>query len=116
MTDTVFFKHKYIIQKTLTPEDMFIKALQYLKHVIKGTANHKGKTLEALVKMEELFNTYQLRYIPKKVLSENDPPKVLKCFSDPRVTLGVGAVTKGKKRQLLSIPSPSQPGYLTAIT
>ena len=57
VTDAVFFKHKYINQPTLNPEDVIVKALQYLKHAIKGTKNHKGnKKLEALVIMEELFN------------------------------------------------------------
>ena len=44
----------------------------------------------------------------KKVKYTNDPPKVLNCCSATRVTLGVGAVTKGKKRQLLTVLPPSK--------
>ena len=46
--------------------------------------------------------------------SENEPPKVMNCCSDPSVTLGGGAVTEGNKRRLLTVPSPSQPQDLTA--
>ena len=80
---------------------MLVKSLQYLKHAIKETKNHKGnKNLETLVKMEEKFNTEpsnKVRDRAKKVRYENDIPKVMKCYSAPRVTLGGGSVTKGKK-------------------
>ena len=48
----MFSKHKYIIQTTLTPEDVIVKALQYFKHAIKGMTKRKEKDLEALVRME----------------------------------------------------------------
>ena len=58
MTDTIFFKHKYITLPNPTPEDVIVKALQNLKHAIKGMKNHKGNTIfEALLRMKELFNT-----------------------------------------------------------
>ena len=54
----MFFKHKYITQPTLTPEDVIVKDLQDLKHSIKGTINRKqSKYFEAIVKTEELINT-----------------------------------------------------------
>ena len=63
----MFFKHMYINQATLTPEDVIVNALQDLKHAIKGTTNQKvNKNLEALVKMEEILNTgstKKIRYI-----------------------------------------------------
>ena len=48
--------------------------------------------------------------------SSNELPSVLNCFSAPKVTLGGGAFTEGKKRQLITVPLPSKPGYLTART
>ena len=58
ISERVFFKHKFITQPTLTSEDMIIKVLQDLKHASKRTSNHNGnENLEALVKMNELFNT-----------------------------------------------------------
>ena len=69
--------------------------------------------------MEELFNTdpeNKVRGRSKKVRSENDPPKVMNFHSAPRFTLGGGVVTEGNKLQVLTVPLPSQPGYLTART
>ena len=56
--------------------------------------------METLVKMEEKFNTdpsNKVRDKAKKVRYANDLPKDMKCYSAPRVTLGGGSVTKGKK-------------------
>jgi hypothetical protein len=36
VSDTVFFKLKYITQPTLTPADVIVKALHYLVHTIRG--------------------------------------------------------------------------------
>ena len=53
----MFFKHKHITQPTVTPGDIIIKALQDLKHAVKGTKNHEGDAnMEALQKMDELFD------------------------------------------------------------
>ena len=56
--------------------------------------------METLVKMEEKFNiepSNKVRDRAKKVRYANDLPKDMKCYSAPRVTLGGGSVTKGKK-------------------
>ena len=45
ISETVFFRHTYITQTTLTPEDVIIKALQDLKHAIKRIKNYKGKKI-----------------------------------------------------------------------
>ena len=71
------------------------------------------------MKMEEKFNiepSNKVRDRAKKVRYENDIPKVMKCYSAPRVTLGGGSVTKSMKRQVLIVPPTSQPGYLTSST
>ena len=69
--------------------------------------------------MKEVFNIDPKKNVmdkSKKMRSSNYSPKVLKCCSYPRVTLGEGAVTNGKKRQVLTVPPPSKPGYFTAKT
>ena len=69
--------------------------------------------------MEEIFNIKpekKVRDRSKEVQYATDTPKVLKCCSDPRVNLGGGAATEGKKWRVISIKPPSQPGYLTAST
>ena len=42
ISDTVFFKHRYITQPTLTPNDTLVKAIDDLTHAIRGQKNHKG--------------------------------------------------------------------------
>jgi hypothetical protein len=59
ISDTVWFKHKYITQPTITPADMIIKALTDLMQALKGKTNLKGldqiKSLKCLEKL--LTNT-----------------------------------------------------------
>jgi hypothetical protein len=68
-----------------------IKALQDLKHAIKGTNNHKGNdNLKALEKMDEIFKQEQEKQFQekkKKVKFENDKPEVVIYEGDPRVPL-----------------------------
>ena len=76
----MFLRHNYITRATLTPEDMIVKALHDLKHAIKGMENHKGKKMEALVRMEEISNIdpeNKVSYRAKEFQSTNDPTKVL---------------------------------------
>ncbi len=57
VSDTVFFKHKYITQPTLTLADILTKAIDDLAHALKGRRNTKGiMELEALQKLDELLN------------------------------------------------------------
>eukprot|EP00804_Cyclotella_cryptica_P011209 CCRYP_007737-RB/>CCRYP_007737-RB protein AED:0.21 eAED:0.17 QI:0/-1/0/1/-1/1/1/0/1078 len=53
ISDTVFFKHKYITQPTVTPADAIVKAYQDLMHAIQGIRNARGSAhLEALQRIE----------------------------------------------------------------
>ena len=110
ISERVFFRHKYITQPTLTPEDVIIKALQNLNHAIKGTNNYKGdKNMEALVKMNEVFkqeeetdaNEQQER--AKRVQFANEQSKVLNYSPDPRVPIGRAASKKAIER-ILTVP------------
>jgi len=89
ISETVFFKHKYITQPTLTSEDIIIKALQDPKHAIKGTHNVKGNAnMEGLKKMKEIFDEIPVAKVKekvKKVQFVENVPKVLNYSEDPRV-------------------------------
>jgi hypothetical protein len=68
VSDTVFFKTKYIMQPTITPADTIIKALNNLKQALKGKSNAKGlEQLKALKNLKTFSTThrrqpqYQLR-------------------------------------------------------
>jgi hypothetical protein len=56
-SDTVFFKHRYITQPTLTQAYIIVKAIDDLTHALKGRKNMKGDAqIEALEKIDELLN------------------------------------------------------------
>ena len=66
ISDTVFFKHKYITQPTVTPADTIVKALDKLMHALKGRRNVKGEVhMDALEKIDEILNN-----IPKQLEPE----------------------------------------------
>ena len=66
ISDTVFFKHKYITQPTVTPADTIVKALDDLTHALKGRRNVKGEVhMDALEKIDEILNN-----IPKQLEPE----------------------------------------------
>ena len=57
ISDTVFFKHKYITQLTLTPVGTVVKAIDDLTCALKGTRNTHGKQqIERLKMIDELLN------------------------------------------------------------
>ena len=89
ISKTVFFKHKYIIQPTFTSEDIIIKALQDLKHAIKGTKNVKSNAnLEALKKMKAIVDETPVAKVKekaKKLQFAENVLKVLNYSEDPRV-------------------------------
>ena len=56
ISDTVHFKHKYITEPTLTPEDTIVKALNDLTHALKERRNKKGiEELDALQRINDLL-------------------------------------------------------------
>jgi hypothetical protein len=60
ISDTVYFKRKYITQPTLLPADTIVKALDDLTHALKGKKNVKDKAqIETLEKINELLNNVQ---------------------------------------------------------
>ena len=57
ISDTVHFKHKYITEPTLTPEDTIVKALNDLTQALKDRRNKKGsEELDALRKLDDILN------------------------------------------------------------
>ncbi len=72
VSDTVFFKTKFITQPTMTPADRIIKALNNLTQALKGKSNAKGlEQPEALKKLEDILNnTPETAPIP----IESSPP------------------------------------------
>ncbi len=69
VSDTVFFKMKYITQPTITPADAIIKALNNLTQALKVKSNAKGlEQLKALKKLEDILNnTLETAPIPVEI-------------------------------------------------
>ena len=90
VSDTVYFKHKYITQPTITPANAVVKALQDLMHAIKGKCNNKGTAqFNAITHLQEAFSPgHQLvpeSYIPKKTWVPEQAPRVKAEARPPRV-------------------------------
>jgi hypothetical protein len=57
ISDTVFFKHKYITQPTLTTADTIVKAINNLTHALKGWRNQQEiAQIKALEKNDKILN------------------------------------------------------------
>ena len=55
MTETMFFKHKYLTMPTITPAQVVLKAAMELEKAILGVIPQNTVTTEALTKFRELF-------------------------------------------------------------
>jgi hypothetical protein len=123
VSDTVHFKHKYITQPTLTPEDTIVKA-----HALKESRNTKGiSQIKAPLKMDELFNkgltsTVDVAGPPQekqpsprvifadmsKPLQEIPTPRVaIEKTPNPRVTIETATIDKAISDDL---PHPRELG------
>ena len=87
VSDTVFFKHKYIMQPTLTLADILTKAIDDLTHTLKGRRNMKGiMELEALQKLDKLLNQApQAQTLPPRQVSREEAttPRVANPVNTP---------------------------------
>jgi len=67
ISNTVFFKHKYITQPPVSPADTIVKALDDLMHTLKGRRNVKGEAqMDALEKINKLLNNIPKHLEPKR--------------------------------------------------
>jgi hypothetical protein len=55
ISNTVFFKHQYITNPTVSPESHVVAAAQQLTTALKGNIPAGNETAEALKKVSELF-------------------------------------------------------------
>ena len=82
VSDTVYFKHKYLTQPMLSRADIIVQAYRDLMHAIKGTANTKSKMhIEAIRKMQEVMEPQFNTTIEPL---DTPPPRVERSLSDPQ--------------------------------
>ena len=95
-SETVFFKHKYITNPSLTHGDMVVKAAQDLCKALEKKPNHKGdEKLRGLKELSTMFlemaenepnTTWERQYVPKSPpVTEVATPRVKETRSPPRV-------------------------------
>ncbi len=115
VSDTVHFKHKYITQPTLTPEDTIVKEIDDLTHAPKESRNTKGiSQIKALLKMDELFNKQltstanvaeppqEIQPSPRVIFAETSKPPqeiptprvAIEKMPNPRVTIKKTTIDK----------------------
>jgi hypothetical protein len=69
VSDTVFFKTKFITQPTLTPADTIPKALNNSRQALKGKNNQQGiDQIEALTKFNDILNN-----TPERTPTQEEP-------------------------------------------
>ena len=75
LTDTVWFKHKYITQPKVTPADQIVKAINNLTCALKGKNNVEGlEQMEALQKLKELLTKSPIQ--EDEATQEEQEPRV----------------------------------------
>jgi hypothetical protein len=78
VSDTVFFKTKFITRPTLTPADVITKALNDLTQALKGKNNHQGlDQIKALTKLNDILNNApEMDQIPDEPTVPTEPRQV----------------------------------------
>jgi hypothetical protein len=56
ISDSVFFKHQYIMNPQLMLETLVLKAASELTSALKGTVSHEAETADALAQVSKLFH------------------------------------------------------------
>jgi hypothetical protein len=110
VSDTVHFKHKYIMQPTLTPEDMIVKALNDLTQALKERKNKKGtEQIEALQKIDELLNKVPMKTMStqSKATSDNRRVTFNETSKPPQETQATPRVTNDKPSPRVTKPRTS---------
>jgi hypothetical protein len=111
VSDAIHFKHKYITQPTLTPEDIIVKAINDLTQALKERRNKKGTELiEALKKIDELLNKVPATITtpqPSKAITENRQVTFAATSKPPHETQPTQRDTNKKPTPRVVTPHPS---------
>jgi hypothetical protein len=90
LSDTVYFKHRYITQPTITPEDRIVQAYHNLTQAIQGFPNSKGgANMEALQRLQDALSPESTGFTPPQASQrqEQQAPRVQFNTNVPELTL-----------------------------
>ena len=87
ISDIVFFRHSYLTQPMVTPDDQIVKAIGDLSSALRHRINARGKEeMEVLLKMNNILSnaTMEKSDIKKKVTFKDPipPPKIATSASN----------------------------------
>jgi len=99
ISDTVFFRHRYITQPSITPQDQVIKAVGDLSSALHGKKNDKGRKEMSALKtlLGILNNTPVSKQKNKKTVTFKDP------IPEPRVTRSQVGLQRSQK-EIAALP------------
>jgi len=101
ISDTVFFRHQYITQPTITPEDQIVKAVGDLSSALRRRRNLRGKEdMEILQQLNNILNNTPVELI------EQDRNTKRVTFRDPIPEPRVEKILGGMQQSPKTIPPP----------
>ncbi len=102
VSDTVFFKHQYITNLTVSPESLVVAAAQQLSSTLKGNILAGNERAEALKKVSELFT--KIAEAKANIAKSKEQRNRICTHPDTRHAIPLPRVTKQNPRVELSIP------------
>ncbi len=103
VSDTVFFKHQYITNPTVSPESLVVAAAQQLTSTQKGNIMAGNETAEALKKVSELFT--KIAEAKANVAKAKEQQNRIRTHPAARRAIPLPRVAEQNLRVELSIPS-----------
>jgi hypothetical protein len=100
--DTVFFKHQYITNPTVSPESLVVAAVQQLTSALKGNIPAENKTAEALKKVGKLFT--KIAEAKANVAKAKEQQDRIRTHPNARRAITLPRVAEQNPRVELSIP------------
>jgi hypothetical protein len=112
LADTVFFKHKYITQPTVTPAEAIVNALTKLQDAIQGIQHLKNDAhFEALRRLEQMLQPQNKQIIKtgEQVELPRAEQKIELTQQVPRVRFNDSPPTVHNPLPRLIVASPQKP-------
>ncbi len=102
VSDTVFFKHQYITNPTVSPESSVVAAAQQPTSALKGNILTGNETAEALKKVGKLFT--KIAEAKANVAKAKEQQNRIRTHPNARRAIPLPRVVERKPRVELSIP------------
>ncbi len=102
VSDTVFFKHQYITNPTVSPGSLVVAAVQQLTSALKGNILAGNETAEALKRFSKLFT--KIAEAKAKIAKAKEQQNRIRTHPDAHCAIPLPRVAEQNPRVELSIP------------